>query len=110
MNEDYSLPLPTATSESKPFWDGLNEGNLLIPECNTCGHLFMYPKAFCPNDGCFSNDLSWKNASGLGKLFSYTIVHRAADPRFQEIASQEPYAFALVQLEEGPKLIALDSA
>ena len=66
----------------------------------------MYPKAYCPKNGCFSNDLSWEHVSGKGNVYSYTVVHRSADVRFQEIASQEPYVFALIELDEGPKLIS----
>ncbi len=105
MTNEYNLPIPTITTEAKPFWDGLANNELLIPKCNDCGHMFMYPKAYCPNNGCFSSNLDWEKVSGVGKLFSYTIVHRAADVRFQEIASQAPYIFALVELKEGPKLI-----
>ena len=106
MSEEYSLPLPNITSEAKPFWDGLSEQKLLIPKCNKCNHLFMYPKAYCPNNGCFSDDLSWEHVSGRGKVYSFTVVHRSADVRFQEIASQNPYVFALIELDEGPKLIS----
>ena len=60
MSDEYNLPLPNITNEAKPFWDGLNEDKLLIPKCNKCDHLFMYPKAYCPKNGCFSNDLSWE--------------------------------------------------
>ncbi|MFL2634872.1 MAG: Zn-ribbon domain-containing OB-fold protein [Dehalococcoidia bacterium] len=106
MSDEYNLPLPNITNEAKPFWDGLNEDKLLIPKCNQCAHLFMYPKAYCPKNGCFSNDLSWEHVSGKGNVYSYTVVHRSADVRFQEIASQEPYVFALIELDEGPKLIS----
>ena len=106
MSDEYNLPIPSITSEAKPFWDGLANQLLLIPKCNDCGHLFMYPKAYCPNNGCFSSNLDWEQVSGSGNLFSYTIVHRSADVRFQEIAAQKPYIFALIELEEGPKLIS----
>jgi hypothetical protein len=42
-------------------------------------------------------------ASGRGKLYSYTIVRRAMHPAFQE---DLPYVYAIVELEEGPRLTA----
>jgi len=83
MSDEYNLPLPNITNEAKPFWDGLNKDKLLIPKCNKCAHLFMYPKAYCPKNGCFSNDLSWEHVSGKGNVYSYTVVYRSADVRFQ---------------------------
>ena len=41
-------------------------------------------------------------ASGRGTLYSYVINHRAA-PGF---ADDAPYAIAVVQLEEGPRMMS----
>ena len=38
--------------------------------------------------------------SGRGRVFTWTITHRAVDPAFTP-----PYAIVVVELEEGPRLV-----
>jgi uncharacterized OB-fold protein len=53
----------------------------------------------CPS--CLSEDYRWAGASGRGRLYSYSIVHRPVDPaRFDA-----PYVLAVVELDEGPRLL-----
>ena len=53
----------------------------------------------CPS--CGSRAVSWFTASGRATLYSYVINHRAA-PGFED---DGPYAIAVVQLEEGPRMM-----
>jgi uncharacterized OB-fold protein len=46
-------------------------------------------------------ELEWTDASGRGVVYALTVVHRAP-PGFAEDA---PYVVALVDLEEGPRLM-----
>jgi uncharacterized OB-fold protein len=46
-------------------------------------------------------ELEWVDASGFGSVYSFTVVHRAP-PGFE---SEAPYVVALVELEEGPRLM-----
>ncbi len=46
-------------------------------------------------------EVSWFAASGSGRLHTYVISHRAA-PGFE---GQVPYAIAVVELDEGPRLL-----
>ena len=48
-----------------------------------------------------SDNLEWFKASGRGTLYSYVINHRPA-PGFEDEA---PYAIAIVQMEEGPRMM-----
>lgn len=41
--------------------------------------------------------------SGRGKVFSYVVYHRVYHPGF---ADEVPYTVALVELEEGPRMIS----
>ena len=52
---------------------------------------------------CFSKDTSWIQASGRAKLFTYGIVHRAPHAGFVD---DVPFVTAIVQLEEGPKMMS----
>jgi hypothetical protein len=40
--------------------------------------------------------------SGCGRVYSFTIVRRAMNPAFAE---DVPYVYAIVELEEGPRLM-----
>ena len=97
MEPDRPLPTPIVP-ESKPYWDGLKEGKLLLPKCSACGNVFFYPRSFCPKCGC--DDVEWFLASGRGTVESFVINHTPA-PGYEDAA---PYAIAFVKLEEGPRL------
>jgi uncharacterized protein len=88
--------VPEPTPETQPYWDGAAEGSLRIQRCAECGPYF-YPRDFCP--GCGSSTVEWFTASGRATLYSYTINHRPA-PGFDG-----PYAIAVVELAEGPRLM-----
>lgn len=96
---DYKKPLPVPTPETKPFWDGLKEHQLWVMHCTNCGLTYLYPRPYCPR--CFSDKTEWRQASGRGSLHTYMINHRPPSP-----AWQAPYVIAIVQLEEGPRLMS----
>ena len=50
---------------------------------------------------CASRKVSIFKASGKGTLYSYVINHRPAAPGFTP-----PYAIAVVELEEGPRMMS----
>ena len=91
-----AAPLPTP--ETQPYWDGCAAGELRLQRCTHCDTFFFPPRPFCPD--CLSGDVVWEPLSGRGTLHTYVINHRAA-PGFEA-----PYAIAVVQLEEGPRLMS----
>jgi uncharacterized protein len=95
-------PLPKPTPETQPYWDGARDGKLMIMHCNTCDRDYFYPRPYCPHQGCFSDNTSWKQASGKGKLHTYMINHRPAAPGFE---AEVPYVIAVVELDEGPRMM-----
>ena len=93
-------PLPSPMlPEARPFWDGLRQRRLMLPRCGRCGP-FFYPRRLCPT--CHGRDVDWMQASGRGTLYSFSIVHQAMLPAFKVAP---PYVLALVQLDEGPRLM-----
>lgn len=92
-------PLPVSTPETRPFWEGAREHELLLPRCRECRRFHFYPRALCPY--CSSPNLEWRQASGRGTLYSYCINHRPA-PGFE---ADVPHIIALVDLEEGPRMM-----
>jgi hypothetical protein len=92
-------PLPVATPETREFWDGARRHELRIQRCGACGRAYFFPRPFCPH--CSSRDVEWFTASGRGRLHTYVINHRPAFG-FQHAA---PYVIAIVELEEGPRMM-----
>jgi len=92
--------LPSTDSETQPFWDALKDGKFLLRHCNACGRDHYYPRPFCPT--CWSEDVAWKEASGRGTLYTYSVVHVNDLPPFHE---RVPYVAAIVELEEGPRVM-----
>ena len=92
-------PIPRPTPETAEFWAGTRRGELRIQRCRACRKAYFYPRAVCPH--CNSTDVEWFTASGRGRLYSYVINHRAP-PNFRDIA---PYVIAIVELEEGPRMM-----
>lgn len=92
-------PEPVPTPETQPFWDGCAEGELRLQRCLDCGKPYFYPRPVCPE--CGSTNIEWFTASGDATLYSYVINHRPA-PGFE---NDTPYAIAVVQLAEGPRMM-----
>lgn len=95
------VPVPVPTPVTQPFWDATKQHRLLLQKCAN-GHVFYYARTHCPE--CLSNDVSWVEASGRGKLYSYTVARRPQSPEFAE---DVPYIIAAVTLAEGPRMTSL---
>ena len=96
-----AAPVPVPTAVTQPFWDATKEHRLLLQKCIN-GHVFYYARTHCPE--CLSNQLHWIEASGRGRLYSYTVARRAQGPEFAE---DVPYIIAAITLEEGPRMTSL---
>jgi uncharacterized OB-fold protein len=83
-------PFVEAFPENKPFWEAAARGVFLVPRCDACSKVHWHPRAHCPF--CHGAAVSWVQASGRGKVYSYTIVRRP----------NAPYVLAWVQIDEGP--------
>jgi uncharacterized protein len=103
MATAYNKPLPRPLSPevSRPFWEAAKRHELVMPRCTICDHLFFYPRSECPR--CLSNHLEWMQVSGRGRLHTYTIVYQPANAAFRD---DTPYIYAVVQLDEGPRLVS----
>jgi len=95
------LPRPAPSHDSGEFWAGTREGELRVQHCNSCGHDQLHPRIVCT--ACHSRDLGWRASSGTGSVYSVTVVRRA--PSAAQ-ADDVPYAIALVELDEGPRLMS----
>lgn len=89
--------LPRPTPETQHYWEGARNGQLLLQQCAACEHIYFPPRPFCPE--CASREVEVIKACGKAVLYSYVINHRL--PKWID----EPYAIAVVELEEGPRMM-----
>jgi uncharacterized OB-fold protein len=94
----FDLPAPEL--EQLPWWEAARDRRLLIRRCGGCGERFFYPRPFCPR--CWSDDVAWVEASGRATLYTFSVVHVNDLPPFHE---RVPYVAAVVDLEEGPRML-----
>lgn len=90
--------LPKPTPETQHYWDGAREGELRLQRCKSCEQAYFPPRPFCPE--CSSRDVEVFKASGKGTLYSYVINH------LKSPGYEPPFAIAVVELAEGPRLMA----
>jgi uncharacterized OB-fold protein len=91
---------PKPRSFSKAYWDATREKRLIVQYDKRSGKYQFFPRPTSIYDG--RRDLEWREVSGKGEIFSYTIAHRARPP-FQ---GHEPFAIGLVTLDEGVNVMA----
>jgi uncharacterized protein len=89
---------PAISHDTAFFWEGTAEGELRVQHCPTCGRLRHPPGPMCPSCGAEKQD--WIVASGRGTVFSFVVHHHPPVP-----GKQLPFVVALVELEEGVRMI-----
>ena len=92
-------PLPTPIDRTQPFWDALREHKVKIQYSPSGDQWVFYPRSHAPLT--LATDLEWREISGGGTLYTYTIARRPTAPDF---AGEEPQIIAVVELDEGPRL------
>ncbi len=80
------------------FYKFLQQGKLMAGKCQKCGKIHLPPRPLC--DNCYSQQFSWVQVSGKGKLVTYTVIN-VAPAQFQALA---PYAVGIVEIESGLKI------
>jgi uncharacterized OB-fold protein len=88
--------LPSITRDNEGYWKSCKEHSMRLQRCTSCALFRFYPTPICPE--CWSRDWNWTTTAGVGTVYTFSWVHRPA-PGF---ASLVPYAYALVELAEGP--------
>ncbi|MEU3076293.1 Zn-ribbon domain-containing OB-fold protein [Streptomyces laurentii] len=91
---------PEADAFSRAYWDAAADGRLLLRHCADCDRTHHYPREFCPY--CWSESVTWRQASGRATLYTWSVVHRNDLPPFGE---RVPYVAAVVDLAEGPRMM-----
>lgn len=84
---------PTMNPGDDTYFAAAKEGRLLLKRCTSCGKVHHYPREICPF--CWSGQVEWVQASGLGTVYTFSVMRRGA-----------PYCIAYVTLEEGPRMMS----
>lgn len=92
-------PAPVPEPEATAYWAGARDGKLLVQKCDDCGSTQLYPRAFCL--ACHG-PVSWIEATGRGTVYSFTVIRQNHSRPFRDWM---PYVVALVDLEEGPRVM-----
>jgi len=92
--------VPDIDAFTRPYWEAAADGHLLLRRCDACGRAHHYPREFCPH--CWSEAVTWERASGHATLYTWSVVHRNDLPPF---GARTPYVAAVVDLEEGPRMM-----
>ena len=92
-------PVPRLTPDNRLFWEGCRQHRIVLPWCPGCDRPHWPPGPVCPY--CFGDELTWRQASGLGTVSAWVIVHKAWLAAFE---ADVPYTAVQVELEEGVRL------
>jgi uncharacterized OB-fold protein len=86
------MPQPLADTTTLPFWEAAAEHRLVVQRCADCGRTRLPPSPVCAE--CQSDRSDWQEVSGLGEVYSFTVVHRPL------AAGQSlPFVIAVISLE-----------
>jgi uncharacterized OB-fold protein len=87
-------------SKVQDFAVHLKNGRLMGTVCKKCGQTSFPPRADCAE--CMSGEFEFREWSGKGSIHTFTRID-AAPTGFEE---EVPYTAAVVDLEEGGRLLA----
>jgi uncharacterized OB-fold protein len=97
--EPKSLDASDATGDSR-FWAAAEVSRLEFQVCQQCGYIRWPAAGVCPE--CLSREAVWQTTGNEGTVWSFVVYHHAYGPALK---SQVPYNVALVELDNGVKLI-----
>ncbi len=96
----YTKPVPQADAESSEFYEGARRHELMLMRCRSCGAWRLPSRPRCPD--CWSTDTEWARANGKGTLYSFGVMHQ----KFPGFEGETPYQYAIVELDEGPRIVS----
>jgi uncharacterized protein len=82
-----------ASEFTRPFWEAVADGRLLVPECTACGRRFFTPEPLCAH--CGSASWRWVPSPGTGAVYSVSVVHQPVNNDHEV-----PFALAIVDLDD----------
>ena len=98
--ENWPRPLPHPVGLTADWYGFVARGEVRFQRCRGCGRWRHPPRLLCAD--CGSPEFDWASVSGDGHLFSWTVTHQPLHPQF---AGVTPYVIALVELDEGVRVV-----
>jgi uncharacterized OB-fold protein len=86
--------LPALDPHNRPFF---TSGRIALQECAKCATVQHPPEEVCHS--CQGTEFSTLDAEGRGTIYSFVVVHHAANPA---LADRVPYTVVLVSLDDLP--------
>jgi uncharacterized protein len=93
---------PPVTEASAAFWEATRLPRLVLPWCVACEQAFWFPREVCPH--CLGSAIEWRPATGHGVIYAVTVEHKPT--MLPAVFGDQPYAIALVDLDEGVRVMA----
>jgi uncharacterized protein len=95
-------PLPRFPEpDTQPFWDETKNHRLTYQVCRDCDSVIFHSRRTCTT--CGSMNLDRRASVGVGTVYSYSLVPSNRMPGFAELG---PYAVALIDLDEGFRMVS----
>jgi len=92
-------PAPVKLNFSAPFWAGAEQRKLMLQFCTESEKYQFYPRPVSLYTG--SRKLEWREATGKGRVYSFTVSYKAPPP----FKIKDAYVVATVELEEGVRIL-----
>lgn len=96
-----NFPVPDTKGIGQRYWEGLKDRKFLVQSCEDCHRQIFYPRILCHH--CGSTNVSYREHSGEGEIYSFTVVHRTRHPAFKE---KVPYVVAIIDLAGGGRMMS----
>ncbi|MCZ4315195.1 OB-fold domain-containing protein [Comamonadaceae bacterium G21597-S1] len=87
---------PSAIHPEQQYQAYLAQGSFMLLRAKASGRFIFYPRVAEPLTG--DTDLEWVPASGLGRVYSVTVVRKRPP--------EQDYNVALIDLQEGPRMMS----
>lgn len=91
---------PPESDAAAGFWAATRERRLVLQWCLDCERPVHFPRDACPR--CLGEELEFRAASGNGTVYAASLMAKPANP---SMAGREPYVVALVDLDEGVRMM-----
>ncbi len=96
-----NIGLLNANDIFSTWWQKVKGLGFALPQCQDCSKFHFYPQSSCPH--CLGERIEPGVASGMGEIFSFSVVYRAPNKKFSQ---QLPYVIGIIKTQEGPHLMA----
>jgi len=96
---EHPVPIPPIIWDNMGYWEGINRHELVFQRCKECGTWRHPPRPVCPK--CRSFEKEWAPSTGKGAVYSWVTYQESPHPGFKA-----PYSVALVEMEEGVRLVS----